>query len=119
MTCGGNEVNWTDIYTKYKDTELMKEFTMYLGYGNGKSVVDWNDINDFWDIKDIWGYLICFAETKGYTFFINDEGTVNNKTNFTAYISEIYGRRIAQGTNLQPIEQALIWCADKFFEVAK
>ena len=108
-------MNWTDIYTKYKDTTSMKEFSVWHldNYTNGGYYFENSNI------KDIWGYLICFAETKGYTFFINDEGTVNNKTNFTAYISEIYGRRIAQGTNLQPIEQALIWCADKFFEVAK
>ena len=106
-------LKWTDIYTKYKDTELMKEFVAPF-----QCASEWDDVQ-YKSIKFIWGYLICFAETKGYTFFINDEGTVNNKTNFTAYISEIYGRRIAQGTNLQPIEQALIWCADKFFEATK
>ena len=60
-------MTWQEIYNKYKDTELMKEFE------------EWCKIFiEIATIKDIWGYLVCFAETKGVIMDI--------KTNYVRYI---------------------------------
>jgi len=104
-------MTWQEIYTKYKDTKLMKEFDKYTQQFSLLEV--WIMTSN---IKDIWGYLIVFAETKGWKFLLNEEvGTkrwgaeVEKYKECTPYLFEI----------LDNIEQAMLWCADKFFEVSK
>jgi hypothetical protein len=130
-------MTWQDIYKKY-DTELMKEFYFWWFKQNERLNKYYDDcdyrlitMEEFGfklsDIKDIWGYLICFAETKGYAFQFDQldanlvEGEVfqvvitENENDVGTY-SEYYGKgqKVCKGT-----EQAMLWCADKFFEVEK
>ncbi len=87
-------MTWQEIYLKYKDSELMKAFFDYVcDAGNP----DLGKLVAICDIQDLWGYLICFAETKGIE--IDDLKTV------------YYDK--------DKLEQAMLWCAAKFFEVAK
>ncbi len=88
--------NWSGVYNKYKDSELMKEFREYfIDKRRSKRIFA------YLDIKDIFGYLICFAETKGYNLCI------------------IVGRRIAKSITMDKmnLEQAMLWCTNKFFEI--
>ena len=112
----GVEMNWKEIYKKYEDTELMAEFweknKLMLG------IMDFDELDNF-HIKDIWGYLIVFAETKGYLFYMdyeilsdvdNWQGTIVDKDNIVKSTSH---------PNYKSVEQSMLWCADKFFEVTK
>ena len=116
-------MTWQKIHNKYKDSELMKEFEQYSKLGI-----------DIWGlhIKDIWGYLICFAETKEIQVYIRKFDSWQSCKGKPEARSWDYGnihrysktgrnghRRIAEGSNhLRTPEQAMLWCADKFFEVA-
>ena len=104
-------MNWQEIYKKYKDSELMDKFNMYVYDNEGESIGDSTS-----NIKDIWGYLIVFAETKGWELSITtyDFGESKPKgfVSVVAYQADDYTR--ARAT----LEQAMLWCADKFFEVA-
>lgn len=109
--------SWTEIYNKFKDTELMKEFEDYCCIDNKEYFVI-----DCLEIKDIWGYLICFAETKGVDVAIvrnYDSGQSN-------YEKECVGRVHRFSSVSSPIcptknsvEDAMLWCANKFFEITK
>ena len=113
-------MDWQEIYTKHKDTELMKEFIDYwYGYFVKHGVSPLAFL--MCDIKDIWGYLICFAETKKEYIqlewdYLEDE----NK-----WLGTIIKNHPAENDEFEKIqmfntaEQAMLWCADKFFEVAK
>ena len=84
--------DWNKIYNKYNDTELMDEFMwFYQGIANN-------------DIKDIWGYLICFAETK--------EGMVSR-----LMVQFAFDINIAE--NPLTAEEAMIRSAEVFFENAQ
>lgn len=106
---------WQEIYNKYKDTELMKEF------------VDWKDNNggikvDFWEenIKDIFGYLLIFSEMKGYYIELgSDNGTIYRDDGFNGYEEHRQLYQLAYKNEFENLEQAMLWCASKFFEVAK
>ena len=91
---------WTEIYTKYKDTEWMKEF-MWSYQGDEEAI-----------IQDIWGYLICFAEMKGYTIWLSQciINFVNEKGYNKLHIKDAEMAR-------KSTEERMLWCADKFFEV--
>ena len=113
-------MTWLETYKKYKDSELMKEFKDYL-YDAGSP--DIGHLVYISDIKNIWGYLICFAETKGYIFdFCRYRGEFNvsihqdvTKKGFAEYYAtKTYSFPILFKTQ----EQAMLWCANKFFEVA-
>jgi len=98
-------MNWKEIYNKYKDTELMLEFGEYVGDNdNFPAEVDENYLCDD-NIKDIWGYLIVFADIRHY--LIDRESLADSFTE-TYHLSSTNDR----------VEQAMLWCADKFFEVA-
>ena len=69
-------------------------------------------------IKDIWGYLIIFAWTKKITIelhsFINAKwlGIITDTKNDDDFSNE-------ETLQHKEPEQSMLWCADKFFEVAK
>jgi len=108
-------MTWQDIYLKYKDTELMKEFGEYVGDNdNFPAEVDENYLCDD-NIKDIWGYLICFAETKG--ILINIISTKIDSTKHF-WVNTIDIREAIIQNEADNVEQAMLWCADKFFEVS-
>lgn len=105
-------MNWRKIYEKYKDTELMKEFMKYIDDGT----VRWKDLiyRKTINIKDIWGYLIVFAETKGYKLLLSYNHCL---------ISELVGSKVFANSyetgesQLKDSEQAILWCTNKFFEI--
>ena len=92
-------MNWNKIYTKYKDTELMKEFEKYV-------VEECNHfINlDVVQIQFVWGWIICFAETK--------EGMVSR-----LMVQFAFDINIAE--NPLTVKEAMIRSAEVFFEEAK
>ena len=95
-------MNWNEVYSKYKDTELMDEFMwFYQGIANK-------------DIKDIWGYLIVFAETKGYG--IDLESCTIDKLDDIDWLEEDLDRFDIKDYE---IERRMLWCTSKFFEVGK
>ena len=102
---------WQYIYEKYKDTELMKDFYQHM-----KDL--WDCDFPIWehDIKDIWGYLIVFAETKGYKLLLSYNHCL---------ISELVGSKVFANSyetgesQLKDSEQAILWCTNKFFEIGE
>ena len=110
--------NWTEIYDKYKGTELIKEFLAYCKkecvqtYKEDFDLLGWEEYN----IKDIWGYLICFAETKDEFIFELKRGVIVQEN-----VGGIIGKQkiLTYYSNPERLEQAMLWCADKFFEVVK
>jgi len=104
--------DWNEIYNKYNDTELMEEFTEYLTDGIYKSydcftesnILVTNKLFEQINIKDIWGYLICFAETK--------EGMVSR-----LMVQFAFDINIAE--NPLTAEEAMIRSAEVFFENAQ
>jgi len=59
-------MTWQELYKKYKDTELMKEFAEFiykeLGYKKDRARFFLSETG--WGIKDIYGYLFCFAKSE-------------------------------------------------------
>ena len=104
--------NWQEIYNKYKDSELMKGFYEYClleGFFRFRGGIvcpriDGNLRGCFpsLKIKDIWGYLMCFAETKRQLNMIMIQ----------------FGYDINHSKKKYTIEESMCRCADKFFEVA-
>ena len=107
-------MTWPEICSKYKDTELMKEFWNWVA-----NKFDVNVIYRERKIQDIWGYLVCFAETKGYEI-TNDNfsGTISQLQRYNPQSDDKAYRIIEFEDDFDNIEQAMLWCADKFFEVA-
>ena len=96
-------MTWTEIYNKYKDTELMKEFRQYAKVVS-TSGFEWTDI------RSAFGWLICFAETKGQRMdydLLEEYGNV---------CIDQEGKETGEG---MVMETAMLWCADKFFENAE
>ena len=125
-------MKWTEIYDKYKDTELMKDFyecryakwrkhllgiDCYKNHPEGKKEVEKLVVGtmEFQTIKDIWGYLICFAEMKGYLIevgkFVGSISKWHNEPEKQYFQHEDFEE------GFSGIEQAMLWCANKFFEI--
>ena len=118
-------MTWQEIYKKYKDTKLIKEFIKWYknntGFTHTQTVMglfEGGEIN----IKDIWGYLIVFAETKGYDISLWNMGTCNIMWKGDKNWRHIAPKRKrgdsrgyahSEKTN----EQAMLWVSDKFFEI--
>ncbi len=115
-------MTWNEIYKKYEDTELMKEFLTKDHVSekvyNKKGMLE---IMESYGIKDIWGYLIVFAETKGYDLRISH----HYKPNGIRYCydgslqHQTLGVNYPESKQIKKVKQAMLWCADKFFEVGK
>ena len=105
---------WIEIYKKYKDTELMKEFIIeskiYL-YGGEIKIRNAN-------IKDLWGHLICFAEMKGIIIDI----TIRESYRKVGLFWDM-NKNVSLSSHYNPPkeqkrwEQSMLWCANKFFEI--
>jgi len=95
---------WYDIYRKYRESDLMKEFRIWLLEEQQQTA-----LIEVVDIQTIWGWLICFAETKGIHL---EKGLIATKQHDGWII-------LAQDTKKKKQEEYMLWCADKFFEVAK
>ena len=109
-------LTWQEIYKKYKDTELMKEFDVYLDEQMEipQEVLDMCCGAEKMNIKDIWGYLICFAED--YLFYIDYDGEFNL---FDASIIDKESNTVIDSdTGNKSQEECMLWCADKFFEIS-
>ena len=104
---------WQEIYNKYKDSELMQEFRKF--WYDKKRNCYYLHIQD---IKDIIGYLICFAETKGYFFYITYDSDLKTFANIQVPNNK-HESVLAEKRKFKNIEQAMLWCVDKFFEVAE
>ena len=112
-------MTWQEIYNKHKDSTLMKEFYKYWDKrGSDYHTLGWSGYEgNFTDanIIELWGVLICFAETKGWI--------INILTKYERYERResciIYN--IVNGQDYGDIadssEQAMLWCATKFFEI--
>ena len=106
-------MNWQDIYKKYKDIEWMKEFAQHiLGYSKERAV--WYLGEDDCEIQDIWGYLICFAETKGIQIDIQFQRQAKKVFEVGIYYNIADYKKEEVEMNY---EQAMLWCANKFFEL--
>ena len=119
------EMTWTETQNKYKDSELMKEF--WVWYFKQSSMIFTPETTQLLidnirrihkksrNIKDIWGYLICFAATKGYELSISH--CVDNWWGDIFALKEDINIVNETGKGYA-VEQAMLWCASKFFEVA-
>ena len=119
-----------NIYEKYKDTKLMKEFWVWVFKQKNfvftpetsQSTID--NIQRIHkksrNIKDIWGYLVVFAETKGYGLTI-DVSSNQQLPRVLAIMSDLNDEvnTLINRGELNEIEEMQLWCVDKFFEVAK
>ena len=85
-------MTWQEIYNKYKDTELMQEFVEPF-YEDS----DWDKI-EYWNIKDIYGYLFCFAKSE-YDYDLE--------------------KIIIGSFNVDTPEKLMIYRTNKFFEVTE
>ena len=106
-------MTWQEIYNKYKDTELMKEFREWCHkirseLGSQSIMLTNKQFFGQTDIKDIWGYLICFAETIGQRM---DYDLLEEYDNVCI---DQEGKETGEG---MVMETAMLWCADKFFEI--
>ena len=109
-------MNWKEIYLKYKDTELMKQFAGYiLDYRPNKAI--WYLGEEDMEIKDIWGHLIVFAEVKGWILTMKKVAVVEKEGQFGKY--GLIGHFKLLGYYTDNPERSMLWCTDKFFEVAK
>ncbi len=130
-------MTWQEIYNKH-NSDLMLEFVEYCykDWGN-YSIVSASGHMSKNNIKDIWGYLICFMDTK-----INEIQMSNNKyrknqkqfttivkdenDNFAVNVQIVTIAETATSVNkvdnwhihsTETLEQAMLWCATKFFEI--
>jgi len=78
----------------------------------------WEKFESF-DIKDIWGYLICFAETKGNCITMVTAWSDEETYTYSGRIVMREKDNIVGSKICNTLEQAMLWCANKFFEVAK
>ena len=105
-------MTWQEIYNKHKDSELMKEFEDY--------VITLRTAHPQKTIKDIWGYLICFAETKDIALEIMREFFPTRKSTFTAMHTERIDNESITNTEYKKTpEQAMFWCASQFFKLGE
>ena len=102
-------MTWQETYNRYEDSELMKEFGLWA---RTKGIVV-NMRHESCNIKDVWGYLICFAETKG---FLEIKSRMVRGIRYTN--GYFYNKKEWYSDNFDNPEQAMLWCANKFFEVA-
>ncbi len=111
---------WTEIYKKYKDAKLMKNFRLFYLQEMlllPREIIDRVDISPY-NIKDIWGYLICFAETDGYDLRIHHYYENGIRTHYGASLQHVqWGADYPEEEGQKTKEKAMLWCADKFFEI--
>ena len=96
--------DWTETYKKFKDSELMKEFRKYCGHGKNPPL-------SAYTIKSMWGWIVCFAETKGYNIVLGV---------YHYFIQEIETGLIlarAGDRKAKPIK-LMNDCTEKFFELS-
>lgn len=106
-------MTWTKICEKHRDSESIYEFADFvckkINIWGGTEFVTMLNM----DIKDIWGYLICFAETRGYRLSLFGYLKKWTYSIFTNNLERVTVKHCNSS------EQAMIWCAKKFFEVVK
>jgi len=108
----GVEMNWTEIYLKYKDTELMKDFCMHM-------MRYMTEVLGQYKIQGVWGYLLCFAETKGNCITMVTAWSDEETYTYSGRIVMREKDNIVGSKTCNTLEQAMLWCANKFFEVSK
>ena len=100
-------MNWPDTYIKYDKTELMKSFTnwMFVNYYYDSNYYDHN-------IKDMWGYLKAFAESKGIIIMVN--ASYDTK----CFCDWMRGTGEWVTIDTKPdAEAGMNWCANKLFQL--
>ena len=114
--------NWTEIYNKHKDSELMKEFVDWWDNRGGEdfSFAWYGDKLRFGEensILDIWGYLLCFAGTKN----IDLQYEYSRDFKEVYCVGVYYGKDkyVEKEDKTYTVEQAMLWCTSKFFGVVK
>jgi len=117
-------MNWQDIYKKYGKNKLMVAFWQFCVADMQKKNMDVVIYTNFSknNIKDIWGYLIVFAETKGYGLTIDVHSDITSPSSvILCFVSDKNNHKnlLSQGFEESESEQAMLWCADKFFEIGK
>ena len=105
-------MNWQDILRRYRKTELMVGFTNFVNVNDKyHEEVDEYYLDDD-NIKDLWGYLIVFAEMKGIIISID---TSDGSTKcLCSWVGEDEWTTIS---NDRDSELGMIWCANKMFEL--
>ncbi len=108
-------MTWQKTQNKYHNTKLMKEFKQWL-----KKQPKFYRIIEFehLPIQDVFAWLQCFAETKGYFFYITYDSDLKTFANIQVPNNK-HESVLAEKRKFKTQEQAMIWCADKFFEVAE
>lgn len=105
-------MTWKTIMKVYKESQLMKEFMDWLVAVNAFDVIGKTSpikhYNKF-TIKGMWGYINCFADTKGIILHLNG-GEVGHLTPGGYKV-------IAMDTDIKirPVELRMLWCAKEFF----
>lgn len=109
------EMEWTETYNKYKGFKSMKEFWEFVKY-DFCMLCDYDELGSYKTTKDIWGYLVCFAEMKGYKILLGYNHCL---------ITELVGNKVYANSyetgekQLKDTKQAMRWGTNKFFEVCK
>lgn len=103
---------WQELIKKYEHNKLMIEFMNYCDEYLFHIELEANMI------QDVWGWLICFAETKGWYLEYGDIMGEN-------YLVSVHNTNVRKNgytyghPEEKTLESAMFWCADKFFEVVK
>ena len=104
----GVEMNWTEICKKYNTDEFRKFIKGYF---------DDFDFDTVLYMPEIWGYLLVFAETKGWHIGLDYLTGINK------YFAVLWQGEDIEDTEEviedKSIEHTMALIADKFFEVAK
>jgi hypothetical protein len=114
-------MKWTEIYKKYKDTDLMGKFVKYVSnHDNYPINADKYYLTDD-NIKDIWGYLIVFAETKGYDLRIHHYYKPNGERDYYEASIQHKGwhHNYPNSKAIKEKKDCMDWCTNKFFEVTQ
>ncbi len=94
--------NWKSIKGKYVKTELMQEFRDYC------------PVFYETDIQTVFGWIQCFAETKG---FLEIKSRMIRGIRYTN--GYFYNKKEWYSENFDNPEQAMLWCADCFFKLGE
>lgn len=101
-------MTWQEILEKYKNNKIMIEFMNYCDEYLFHIELEANMI------QDVWGWLICFAETKG---FLEVKSRMRRKRVTNGYYYD-ESKNKWYSKDFKTLEQAMLWAANRFFELA-
>lgn len=101
-------MNWEKKYKKYEYSQKMKDFRVWCfnnGFLDSGNVISFSKSN----IKTIYGFLKCFAETKKAQVYVQYIYHKHYKK------ADILGMVNSEFRQFDTVEGAMLWCVDKYF----